>query len=399
MRAAQLARSATLALRRPPDDLAGVTRRLVQEVLTPAAVAVDEAGTVPDDLRRRLADLGYFGLRIPERYGGSGLDLVPYLGVVRELARTNLAFQELTEENNGIGSAALVIAGSEEQRARWLGPMACGEAVGAFALTEPGAGADAAGITTRATPSGDGFLLNGTKHFITHGALADVVTVVARVGDAADRSAGVTLFLVTPDNPGFAVGRVQAMMGYRASHQAELRFDDAYVDRRDVVGQVGEGFTIAMQTLDTGRLTVAADCLGAGEELLDRTLAYAGERRTFGKRLVEHGQVREMLARSAMELLAVERALFALAARVDAGEPLRSGSAAVKLLASEVVGRVADRAMQVHGGLGYTVEAEIERFYRDVRVLRIAEGPSEVLRNSIARAEAASARSRRETLL
>jgi acyl-CoA dehydrogenase len=387
-----------LAARRPPDLAGAQARRLVHDVLAPAARAVDEARDVPDELRQRLAGLGYFGLRIPEPYGGAGLSLVEYLGVVRELARTNLAFQELTEENNGIGSAALVLAGTEEQKSRWLPKLASGEVLGAFALTEPGAGADAAGIRMTAVPAPGGYRLHGTKHFITHGADADLITAVARLAGSTD-GAGVTLFLVTPDAPGFSVGRVQPMMGYRASRQAELHFDDVFVAAEDVLGGAGEGFSIAMHTLDAGRLTVAADCLGAGEELLDRTLAYARARCSFGRPLLAHGQVREMLARSAAELLVIERALFDLAARVDRGEPRRGGSAALKLLASEWVGRIADRAMQVHGGVGYTVEAEIERFYRDLRVLRIAEGPSEVLRNSVARARIAAFSARPRSVL
>jgi acyl-CoA dehydrogenase len=379
-----------LGLRQPPDSYAIEARRFVREVLAPVARAVEDAAAVPEHVRSQLASLGYFGLRIPERYGGVGLTLTEYLGVVRELARTNLAFQELTEENNGIGSTSLLLVGTEEQKKRWLPRLASGEAIGAFALTEPGAGADAAGLTTTATSTAGGFLLNGTKHFITHGAEADLVTVVARITGERGGTAGVTLFLVTPATPGFVVARTQPMMGYRASRQAELHFDDAFVPDVDVLGSPGQGFKIAMQTLDTGRLTVVADCLGAGEELLDRTIDYARARCTFGRPLIAHGQVREMLGRSAAELLVVESAMLELAGNVDRGEPLRSGTAALKLLASECVGRIADRAMQVHGGVGYTVEAEIERFYRDLRVLRIAEGPSEVLRNSIARAHVAA---------
>jgi len=384
--------------RRPRDEFAQAARALVVDELAAVALEVDATGSIPTWVRRRLADLGYFGLRIPQEYGGAELTLREYLGVVCELSRTNLAFQELGEENNGIGSAALLIAGTEEQKRRWLPRLASGEVIGSFAITEPGAGADAAGIVTTARRCAGGYLLNGTKHFITHGDDAELITVVARVVDE-DVGTGVTLFLVTPETPGFSVGRVQPMMGYRASRQAELVFADAFVPDEDVLGAPGAGFAIAMQTLDTGRLTVAADCLGAGSEVLSRAVEYARLRHTFGRPLIEHGQVREMLARSAVELAAVDAAMDQLATRIDDGEPIRSGAAALKLFASEVVGRVTDRAMQVHGGLGYTVEAGIERVYRDVRVLRIAEGPSEVLRNAIARAEVAAVRARKETLL
>jgi acyl-CoA dehydrogenase len=366
-------------------------------VLEPRAGLAEERREVPQDVVRHLRDLGYFGLTIPSEFGGVGLGLTEYLEVVIELAATNLAFQEQIEENNGIGSSALVIAGSEEQKQRWLPRLASGEVVAAFALTESSAGSDAAAIRTTARRVAGGYVIDGRKHFITHGADAGLITVVARTVDIDGAATGHGLFLVTPDAPGFAVARVQPMMGYRATRHAELVFDEVFVADDDALGSPNDGFAIAMQTLDRGRLTVAADCLGLARRLLERTIDYVRLRTTFGRPLAERGQVRGMLARSAIDLFLIESELFDFARRVDAGEELRWASARLKLFASEAAGRVADQAMQLHGGFGYTVEAQIERGYRDIRVMRIAEGASELLRSIIARGFLRNVDSYRET--
>lgn len=389
-----------VTLRREPDAVGRAARRFVREILEPAAARTDSEGAVPEEIAEKMRQLGYFGLTVPTEYGGAGLSLSAYLEVVRELARTNLAFEELTEENNGIGSTSLLLAGTDEQKRTWLPRIASGEILCSFALTEPDAGSDAAAIQTKAERVDGAYLLNGRKHFITHGANAGLVTVVARTADDGNAGRlGFTLFLVTPDMDGFTVVRQQPMMGYKASGQAELLFEDVVVPLDQVLGEPGDGFRTAMQTLDRGRLTVTADCLGVGETLLDWTIQYAADRSTFGAPLASRGEVREMLARSAMDLFAIESQLFAFAELVDDGVVMRGASDRLKLFASEAVGRIADRAMQIHGGLGYTVEAQIERFYRDVRLLRIAEGPSEVLRAAIARRALASAESYEETTL
>jgi acyl-CoA dehydrogenase len=388
-----------LSARRTPGDAASAAREFVRGVLDPVAAKTEEERRIPESIVTAMRERGYFGLTIPAEYGGVGLSLPEYLEVVREITRSNLAFEELIEENNGIGSAALLLAGSGEQKRVWLPRLASGEILGAFALTEPDAGSDAAAIRTTASPVTGGFVLNGRKHFITHGAEAGLITVVARSPTIRDRRPDFSLFLVTPDTTGFSVARVQPMMGYRASRHAELVFDDAFVPLHDVLGEPGTGFKIAMQTLDRGRLTVAADCLGVGEMLLDRTLLYAKERRTFGLPLAQRGQVREMLARSAIELFLTDRELFAVAERVEKGDDMRHATARLKLFASEAVNRIADRAMQIHGGFGYTVEAGIERALRDVRVMRIAEGASEILRATIARSALAEGTSLGKTAL
>lgn len=388
-----------LSARRPPGDAASAAREFAKGILDPAAARTEEERRIPESIVTAMRERGYFGLTIPEQYGGVGLSLPEYLEVVREITRSNLAFQELIEENNGIGSAALLLAGTDDQKRRWLPRLAGGEILGAFALTEPDAGSDAAAIRTTASPVAGGFVLNGRKHFITHGADAGLITVVARSPTVRDHPPEFSLFLVTPHTPGFSVARIQPMMGYRASRHAELVFDDAFVPLHDVLGEPGTGFRIAMQTLDTGRLTVAADCLGVGEMLLDRTLLYAQERRTFGLPIAQRGQVREMLARSAIDLFLIDRELFTVAERVENGEDMRHSTARLKLFASEAVNRIADRAMQIHGGFGYTVEAGIERAFRDIRVMRIAEGASEVLRATIARSALANAARLRQLAL
>ena len=373
-----------ISLRRQPAAPGLAARDFVDSVLRPVALQTDTNGQIPDDVVTSMQRLGYFGLTIPEQFGGAGLGLVDYLEVVRELSRTNAAFQELTEENNGIGSAALLIAGSEQQKQRWLPGLASGATLGSFAVSEPNAGSDVAAIQTTARRVPGGYRLNGTKHFITHGAAAGLVTVVARLAPS-ESSKEFGLFLVTPEMEGFKVGRLQPMMGYRASGQAELVFDEVFVPDDAVLGNPGDGFRVTMKTLDRGRLTVSADCLGAAEELLDRTIAYARARKTFGYPLASRGEIRAMIAMSAIDLFCLESALFEFAGRSDAGEDIRSATARLKLVASEAASRVADWAMQIHGGLGYTTEAEIERYVRDLRVLRIAEGASEVMRIAIAR--------------
>ena len=378
-------RSQMISLRRQPAAPGIAAREFVDSALRAVARETDATGHIPDQIVDQMRELGYFGLTIPEEYGGVGLGLVEYLEVVRELARTNAAFQELTEENNGIGSAALLIAGSEEQKQEWLPRLATGEALGSFAVTEPNAGSDVAAIQTTARKVEGGYLLNGTKHFITHGSEAGLITVVARLMPS-ESSIEFGLFLVTPGMDGFKVARLQPMMGYRASGQAELVFNDVFVPTDAMLGEPGDGFRTTMQTLDRGRLTVAADCLGAAEELLDRTIEYAKVRTTFGRALARRGEIRAMIATAAIDLFCIESALYEFAECSDTGENIRAATARVKLFASEAASQVADRAMQIHGGVGYTTEAEIERYFRDLRVMRIAEGASEVMRISIASA-------------
>lgn len=372
------------SLRRQPAAPGLATREFVDSELRPVALETDATGRIPNHIVEQMRQLGYFGLTVPEEYGGVGLSLVEYLEVVRELTRTNTAFQELTEENNGIGSAALLIAGTEQQKKQWLPLLASGSVLGSFAITEPGAGSDVAGIQTTARRVPGGYRLTGTKHFITHGGEAGLITVVARLA-SSEPPQQFGLFLVTPDMDGFQVARLQPMMGYRASGQAELVFDEVFVPDDAVLGNPGDGFRITMKTLDRGRLTVTADCLGAAEELLDRTIAYAKDRITFGHPLAARGQIRAMIANSWIDLYCIESALFEFAERSDAGEDIRDATARLKLFASETAFKVADRAMQIHGGLGYTTEAEIERYLRDLRVMRIAEGASEVMRATVAR--------------
>ncbi len=361
------------------------TRRLVREELEPAAGEIAASGRIPPAVVQRLKDLGYFGITIPQEYGGLGLGTLPYCLVLEEIAQTDGAYFALISGNNGIGSRGILYEGTEEQRRRYLPPMARGDCLAAFALTEPEAGSDAANIQTTAEPRGDGFVLNGTKHFITRGDIADVITVLAVTDRTLRARGGVTAFLVERGMRGFRVGRIQQSIAGDAVHQCELVFEDCFVPRANVLGQVGYGFAIAMRTLEEGRLTLGAVCLGIAEKALQLMIAHARRRVTFGKPLAQRQLVQAMIADTATEIYATRSMLYYAAWRKDQGLSVRKEASMVKLFASEMVHRAADRAFQIYGGMAYMKECPVGRMYAGVRVLRIVEGASEIQRLIIAR--------------
>jgi acyl-CoA dehydrogenase len=333
----------------------------------------------------RLKALGYFGITIPQEYGGLGLGTFPYCLVLEEIAQTNGAYFALLSGNNGIGSRGVLFDGTEEQRQKYLPPMARGDCLAAFALTEPEAGSDAASIRTTADARGDGYVLNGTKHFITRGDIADVVTVLAVTDKQLRARGGVTAFIVERGTPGFRVGQIQESIAGDAIHQCELIFEDCYVPRSQVIGQVGFGFAIAMRTLEDGRLTLGALSLGIAEKTLRLTVEHARQRVTFGQPLAQRQLVQAMIADTATEIYATRAMLYDAAWKRDQGLPVGREASMVKLFASEMVNRVADRAFQIFGGMAYMKECPIGRIYAGVRVLRIVEGASEIQRMIIAR--------------
>ncbi len=361
------------------------TRRLVREELEPATAEIDATGRIPHSTVQRLKQLGYFGITIPQEYGGLGLGTFPYCLVLEEIAQTHGAYFALLSGNNGIGSRGILFEGNEEQREKYLPPMARGDCLAAFALTEPEAGSDAANIQTTAVVHGDGYVLNGTKHFITRGDIADVVTVLAVTDKQLRARGGVTAFIVERGAPGFRVGQIQESIADDVIHQCELVFDDCYVPRANVLGQIGFGFAIAMRTLEDGRLTLGAVCLGIAEKTLRLTVEHARQRVTFGKPLAQRQLVQAMIADSATEIHATRAMLYEAAWKRDQGLPVSRESSMVKLFASEMVNRVADRAFQLFGGMAYMKECPIGRIYAGVRVLRIVEGASEIQRMIIAR--------------
>ncbi|KTT70951.1 acyl-CoA dehydrogenase family protein [Sphingomonas endophytica] len=366
------------------DALLDTVRRFVAERLRPLEAQVEADDAVPDAVVREMRDLGLFGLSIAPEYGGLGLTMLEEVRVAFEFGRTTPAFRSAFGTNVGIGSQGLVIAGSPEQRATWLPRIASGEIITSFALTEPDVGSDSGSVTTRAVREGEFYRLSGTKRYITNADRADLFTVMARTGDAPG-GRGVSAFLVPRDLPGVTVGEPEKKMGQKGAKVADVRFDDVPVPVANRLGAEGEGFRIAMRVLDRGRLHIAAVCVGVAERLIADGVAYATERRQFGKPIAEHQLIQAMIADSKTEALAARALVLETAAAKDAGGDVVMESAAAKYFASEMVGRVADRVVQILGGAGYISDYGVERLYRDVRLFRIYEGTSQIQQLIIAR--------------
>ena len=365
------------------DLLLTTLRRFVAERLRPLEAQVAEEDEVPDTLVAEMREMGLFGLSIPEGYGGLGLSMSEEVLVALELGRTSPAFRSVFGTNVGIGSQGLVMAGSDAQKAEWLPRSASGEIITSFALTEPGAGSDSASVQTKAVRDGDVYRLSGTKRYITNADKASLFTVMARTGGEGAR--GVSAFLVPADLEGVSIGKPDKKMGQQGAHVCDVNFDGVAVPAGNRLGEEGEGFKIAMRVLDRGRLHIAAVCVGVAERLIADCVAYALERKQFGKPIADFQLVQAMIADSKTEAMAA-RALAIEAARLkDAGDGIVLEAAAAKLFASEMVGRVADRAVQIFGGAGYIADYGVERLYRDVRLFRIYEGTSQIQQLVIAR--------------
>lgn len=365
------------------DQLIDTIRRFVSERLRPLEAQVAENDEIPDDLIEEMKALGLFGLTIPEEYGGLGLSMSEEVRVVFELGKTSPAFRSAFGTNVGIGSQGLVMAGNEAQKARYLPGIASGEIVTSFALTEPEAGSDGAGVRTRAVRDGNQWKLTGGKRYITNADKAHLFTVMARTGGPG--AGGVSAFLVPADSPGLSVGAHEKKMGQQGAHICDVNFDEVAVPPENMLGAEGEGFKVAMRVLDRGRLHISAMCVGVAERLVTDAVAYATERKQFGQAIADFQLVQAMIADSKTELLAAKALVLETAAKRDAGENVVLECAAAKLFASEMVGRVADRAVQIFGGAGYVADYGIERLYRDVRIFRIYEGTSQIQQLIVAR--------------
>lgn len=365
-------------------ELRRTTRGFIDRELDPAADRVEAEDRVPRALLDRLAELGYFGLTIPEEYGGLGLGLGDYLAIVHEFGRTHSAYFQAIDDNNGMGSHLIVGGATAELRRRVLPELAAGDEVGCFALTEPEAGSDAGAVRTIARKEGDQYVINGRKHYISNAGWARYFTVIARTRPLGEEEGGISAFLVERDTPGFSIGRRQEMMGLRGAAQHELTFDDCRIPAQHLLGQEGEGFRAAKTALASGRLVVSAWSLGAAERALELGVQYAAVRRQFGRPIGDFQGVQWLIADSATELEAAQALVDRVAVDVDRGVARGRDSAMAKLFATEAAGRVADRMLQVHGGAGYSRDLPLERIYRDLRVQRIIEGTSEVQRMIIA---------------
>ncbi|HEY0446368.1 MAG TPA: acyl-CoA dehydrogenase family protein [Allosphingosinicella sp.] len=376
------------------DLLRSTVRRFVEERLIPAEDRVEEEDAVPEEIVAEIRELGLFGLSIPEEYGGLGLTMAEEAAVVRELARASVAFRSVIGTTVGIGSQGIVIDGTEAQKREWLPRLASGEAVSSFALTEPEAGSDAASLRTSAVLEGDHYRINGTKRFITNAPRAKVYTLMARTDPEQKGAAGISAFIVPADTPGISLGAPDKKMGQRGAKTCDVIFEDVRVPADAIIGgRPGQGFKTAMKVLDRGRIHIAGVALGMCDRLIDMSLRYAMERRQFGQPIAEFQLVQAMLADSKVDQLATEALMNTTAARFDAGERVSLEASALKYMSSEAVGRVADRAVQIHGGAGYMAEYKVERFYRDVRLLRIYEGTSQIQQLIIARAMLREAKS------
>ncbi|WP_430385591.1 acyl-CoA dehydrogenase family protein [Blastomonas fulva] len=365
------------------DALLEGVRRFVTERLRPLEAQVSETDEIPDDLVQEMRELGLFGLSIGEEFGGLGLNMEEEVRIAFELGRTSPAMRSTFGTNVGIGSQGLVMDGNDAQKAKYLPRIASGEIITSFALTEPDVGSDSGAVKTRAELDGNSYVLNGSKRYITNADKADLFTVMARTGGPGPK--GVSAFLVPRDLPGLSVGKPERKMGQQGAHVCDVIFDNVRVPVENRLGAEGDGFKVAMRVLDRGRLHISAVCVGAAERLIADSVAYAKERQQFGKPIAEFQMIQAMIADSVAEAKAAKALVLQTARAKDRGERITEDCACAKLIASEMVGRVADRAVQIFGGAGYIADYGIERFYRDVRLFRIYEGTSEIQRTIIAR--------------
>ena len=370
------------------DALLDTLGRFVRERLRPIESEVAREDRIPPDIVQEMRELGLFGMTVPEAYGGLGLNTEEECRAVMVLGHTSPAFRSVIGTNNGIGSQGLVMDGTQAQKTHYLPKMASGEVIGSFALTEPEAGSDAGSLTTSARVVDDGYLLNGTKRFITNAPQAQLFTVFARTNPDEPGSRGVSAFLVDADRPGITIGPANKKMGQQGAHVSDVIFEDCFVPAEAILGgpeMLNKGFSTAMKTLDRGRLHISALAVGCAERLIEDSLSYAMERKQFGQPIAEFQLIGAMLADSRTEAYAASTMVLDAARRRDAGEVVTTLASCSKLFATEMVGRVADRAVQIFGGAGYMEEYGIERFYRDVRLFRIYEGTSQIQQTLIAR--------------
>ncbi len=361
------------------EDLRQTVARFVAERLIPSEDRVEAEERIPPEILAEMKELGLFGISIPEEYGGLGLTMTEEVTVIFEVGRASPAFRSAFGTTVGIGSQGIIIDGTKEQRERYLPRMARGELIGSFCLTEPEAGSDAASLRTRAERQGDHYVLNGTKRYITNAPVAGIFTVMARTDPQSTGAGGISAFLVEAGTPGLSVGKIDKKMGQKGSLTADVVFEDCRVPASALIGgREGVGFKTAMKVLDRGRLHLGAVCTGLAERLIEESVRYARERKQFGKPIGEFQLIQAMLADSRTEAYAARSMVLDAARRRDAGEDVRVQAACCKYYASEMVGRVADRAVQIFGGAGYIAEYPIERLYRDARLFRLYEGTSQI---------------------
>jgi butyryl-CoA dehydrogenase len=356
-----------------------MVRDFAREVVAPEAAERDHSKQFPGDILKQMGELGLMGMMIPPEYGGSGADTVTYVLALSEIAAACASTAVVMSVQNSIVCESLLHYGTEAQKERFLKPLAQGDRIGAFALTEPDAGSDPVSQKTKAVRDGDAYILTGTKRFITSGKNAEVILVTAKT-DASQRHKGISTFIVTPDAPGFKTGREEDKMGLRASDTTDLIFDDCRIPADQRLGDEGQGFALAMKGLDGGRIGIASQSIGVARAALDASIAYATEREQFGMKISKFQGLRWIIADMATEIEAARQLTYSAAAMKDRGENYTQQASMAKLFASEMVNRITGKALQLHGGYGYTKEYAVERYYRDARVFTIYEGTSEIQR-------------------
>ncbi len=375
------------------DALLDSVNRFVRERLVPAEDTVERTDEVPADIVQDMRALGLFGLSIPEEHGGLGLTMEEEARVLFALCQTSPAFRSVIGTNVGIGSQGILIDGTPEQQRDWLPRLASGELIASFALTEPEAGSDAASLRTTAIREGDHYVVNGSKRYITNAPHAGMFTLMARTDPQDKGAGGISAFIVDARTPGIRFGKNDRKMGQRGAHTCDVIFDGVRVPAANLIGgREGQGFRTAMKVLEKGRIHIAAVAVGLARRILRDALAYAVERKQFGQPVADFQLVQAMLADSQAELFAAESMTLEAARRRDEGLPVAIEASSAKMFATEACGRIADRAVQILGGAGYMAEYGIERFYRDVRLLRLYEGTTQIQQIIIARAMARDGR-------
>jgi acyl-CoA dehydrogenase len=355
-------------------------RQLIRGSVVPREEQIEDEDRIPDDLRAQAAEMGLFGYALPEAYGGLGVTMGEDVELAMEFGYTTPAFRSLFGTNNGISGQVIAKFGDDEQKKKYLPGLAAGELIGSFALTEAEAGSDPAGLRTSARRDGDGWVINGSKRYITNAPIADLFVVFARTDPEQKGGRGISSFVVETTTPGVTVGPKDKKMGQAGAWTSEVWFDDVRVPAEALVGEEGRGYSKALTVLSRGRLHIAALCVGMAQRVLDESVAYAATAKQGGAPIGRFQLVQAMLADMHAELLAGRSMVRDVAARYDSGEDTSVGPSSAKLFCTEMVGRAVDKAVQVHGGMGYLRTTPVERFYRDARLFRLYEGTSEVQR-------------------
>jgi alkylation response protein AidB-like acyl-CoA dehydrogenase len=373
-----------LLLKEEHLQVRAMARKFADEVVAPRAQEIDERETFPADVVKQMAALGFMGLPYPEKYGGAGLDMLAYAIAVEEISRVCASTGITLAAHVSLGCGPVYGNGTEEQKLKFLVPMAKGEAIGAFGLTEPNAGSDAAGTETRAEKVAGGWRVNGSKIYITNGSVARFITFTART-DASKGVKGISAFIMETSTPGFRVGKREKKMGHRGSDTVEVVFEDCFVPAENMIGDPTHGFQAFMRTLTGGRISIGAMAVGIARGAFEYSVRYAKERRQFGQPIANFQAIQFMIADMALKIEAGQLLVYHAAMLKDAGRPFHREAAMAKLFASEAANWVTDKAIQIHGGIGYMRDLPVERMHRDAKLMEIGEGTSEIQRLVIAR--------------